>query len=942
MQMILQTDVEKFRRVLSRLVMFAILLLATNASAQHWYWIGSESSNWSDANNWNSAIDGGGDTPVDIVADFADKNVMLLTTGAHLPSNQDVVGLAVDQVTFPASVTTFGIFGKPLQINTIKNIENPPTLQSVTFWNDLILNSSSAWSVRSNLPIIIRGAVSEIGGRQSFAANDNGRIYFHGPVTISGGFRNNQTEAHFYGMNTTGAHPTELDADYFITASGMFGFNTPDGKPYEYEFDENIGAQSTGRVKFDVAPSVVVTFNGVISENQEGRHFEKSSGGVLYLNAASEFTGSLNTGDGLLFLNAPIADGIINSSLWIGAGGTVELNGYNAIGRSLSFANGSGFQNSGNLRNSNMSKESIVSGDIASHGSYNNVTQFGGAGDIMFLGNMTNTTGTTHRFAKVGAGKLTLAGEYTYNGPFEIMAGTLCLDYGLSNTSKIGDAASLALNANLTLLGNGATDSVETIGPITINSRAHICPEGRNDNAMIFRFSTLNLGRNSNVNFAPKNGGMILTSGITNNPTGIIFPRMTFNGETFARVALTPDIDGYYEIEGFPNSAYTAGFDHLIDTEIADISSDVTVENLEVAAALRFNTPQPVTLTIKSDTRLHLRGGITAPNHQGGILVTENVGTNSVTIEGGLSLCGTDYSGTLQILQYNTAAPLIIGARINEWSTDNQVVKCGPGELVLTNTTSQFVNTYIYEGTVTTPFISNGGTASPVGSSANFNIGAATFKYIGESAQTDRTFTLHGHATINASGSGPFILTKPTSILTSNGNDHRLTLTGTGEGEALGIMDLRAGSLRKTGSGTWTLGAPASDAGIAVTNLFWGGTIVEEGKLIVNCALGRDVTVAAGGTLAGAGAISHDLTLRGTLEVNPDNGVIAVGHNTIIDGATLAVAGGMIKGEFVEVLRIDGKVIGEFANVPSRYKVRYAPNSIEVQDKILETLIIVK
>ena len=547
---------------------------------------------------------------------------------------------------------------------------------------------------------------------------------------------------------------------------------------------------------------------------------------------------------------------------------------------------------------------------------------------------------------------MTLAGESTYNGPLEVLAGTLCLDYGLSNTSKVGDSAAVRLYGNLTLLGNAEADSVETIGPVSAGSNnsvdssnyIRIFAKGRGGHSMALRFSTLTAHKNNSIDFATGAGGAILSSGEANAAElgfSIMGPRMTFNGSSYARVAATAN-DGYYAIEGLPDNEYDAAFDSASDTEIVDILANTVISATEVAAALRFDNPQATSLTLNA--LLSLRGGNSAGNHAGGILVTENVSANPVVIDGtGTLQAMADVNGALYVHQYNTNAPLIIGARVFQASSGNAFLKCGPGELVLTNRVNWIGNLLVHEGTVTAHSIGNRSTSSAGGSGSTIYFGSATFKYVGEGDSTDKLFRLRGNATLDASGSGPLVITHAKSFETYSGSDHRLTLTGKGEGEILGVMDLKLGSLHKTGSGTWTLGAPTYGGDIAVTNYFWGGTTIEEGKLVVNCALGRDVSVAANGALSGAGTILHNLTLDGALEANPDDGILTIEHDAILGaGAALKIAGRLPKGEYMEILRVEGKIAGEFANVPDRYKVRYNANTIEVQDRIMETLIIIK
>lgn len=911
--------------------------------AQHWYWTGDVSENWSDVANWNSATNRTGVAPADI-SELTNKNLMLLTTGANLPSNQDIADFAVNQLMFDATVTSFEINGKPIQLNnTINNNGNPATAQAVTFRNDLVLNSSGGWRVESRLSIYIYGSVSETGGSRSFAANFIGNIHFLGPVTITGGFKNNQTTAVFYGIETTGAHPAEFDNAYFSSGHGTMRFRSPDGGRYDYEFGDTVGVRTTTALALNVDDNVTVTFAAPVCEDAtSGRALKKNGDGVLYLNGTNTFSGTLSADGGMVVLGAPLTNS--TASATIGGNSGVDLNGHDVTGRKPSFSNTSGFHSSGTIRNSAIGAESLLTGDFNNIASSGTVIQFGGGGDIRLTGNITNTTANSHRIAKTGAGRLTFTGESTYNGPWHILGGRLDLDYGSHNTSKIGDSATLALHGDLLLFGNSRADTVETIDTLQIGgvhnvmaNRVRIQPYAMNGNDMTLRFTTL--AASSTVipaDFSPQGPDAHIRTQTTENDAniGIIAPRFTFRGATYARVAESADADGYYEIEGLPTGDYVTGFDPDTEYEIVDITADTSVDTAtEIAAALRFNADS-VTLTLNKDLRL--RGGKGYSGYQGAILVSRRWGAEPMVIDGSGTLCSSDVNGSLHIMQYDDNAPLIIGARVSSASSGSGLTKSGPGELVLTNRLNTFAGLYIYEGTVTASSVANNGTASAAGFGSEILLGTAAFKYTGEGDTTDKLFKLRGHGTLDASGSGPLVLTRATPVATAEGNDHRLTLDGSGEGVVLGKLDLKVGSLRKTGSGSWTLG------GDSVTNFFWGSTVVEDGRLVVDCDLGRDVTVAAGGTLAGCGRIQHNLALAGTLEVDPDAGVLFVGNNIMLDGAAFTVAGRLPRGEFVEILACGGTISGEFTDVPDKYKLRYTANTVEAQERIRETLFILR
>ena len=449
-------------------VLFAVAVCAGTVHAQDWYWIGGTSPNWADLSNWNDAADGSGSAP-SAAGDLQNKDLMLLTTGTNLPSNQNIGGLAVSELMFDASLTSFTVSGEPIQLNhRFNTVGNPGSGQTVTFENDLVKNASSSWIVRNKVTFSMEGEVSEIGGSRSHGGNHNGRVEFHGPVTISGGFRNNQSRAAFYGMETTGTAPAAFDADYFRSGYGSWQFSSPDGDFYRYDLAADAGMTTTENPGVFVDDDVVLTLNAPVTENNPGKSVTKWNDGVLVLNGANTFTGELSPARGLVILNGSLEPlDMIDPDH-----GSLDLAGNDVICDELRFSNGSGFMSTGGIRNTDRTTTSTVDGDITNMGSNPSVRQFGGPGNIRLTGDITDSSSGPH-LAKTGAGTLILAGSSSHGGGVSIFGGELALDYGADNSSKIGDTGLVALNGSLRVTGNGATDTIETVGDLDIGSLAN-------------------------------------------------------------------------------------------------------------------------------------------------------------------------------------------------------------------------------------------------------------------------------------------------------------------------------------------------------------------------------------------------------------------------------------------------------------------------------------
>lgn len=905
----------------------AVGLAAGQSAAQDWYWLGGSSANWSDLANWNSAADGSGSAPASTAA-LQNKTLMLWTTKPNLPSNQDIESLAVSQLRFDDTVTSFTITGQPIQLNDkINNTANPATAQTVTFNNVVVLNSTSAWSVRGNTRFELVGGMQEVGGSRYFSANDGGRIGFFGPVTTTGGWRNNQATAVFHGMETLGTFPATLNADYFRTGYGTMQFNSPDGAPYEYELPATVGGRSTTTLALNVPTDVVVIFHGPISEDAANRSVTKWGGGVLYLNGTNTFTGSISLQDGMLVLGGPLSAGDGATPAIGTTSGTLDLNGHDVLGRRLTFSNPSGFQSSGVLRNSNRAVASTLDGNMTTVANSGSIVQFGGPGAIRWTGDLTYAS-SSYRICKTGAGTLTFAGANTaYTGPWHTYGGLLVLDYASNNGGKIGDSSLVGLHGNLSVLGNAAAATVETVGSLQVGRLANVSANsvriavaGSGGQTATLRFSALDVNGNCTVDFAPGAGDSIRSTSATNHGNiGAVAMRATFRGSSYAHVAATPDGDGYREIEGLPDGAYAADFDVGTNYEIVDVGAGLTLGIAETAAALRFNAATPATLTL--DNHLNLNGEITSNNgYQGAILVTPNVGANDTVIAGSGILGLNSVNGWLHVHQHNTAAPLTISARINNYSSGSSLSKSGPGELVLSNANNSFSTLSVFDGTLTLPGITNANVSCPAGSGSSVLLGTATIRYTGPEAGTDRLINLRGHGTIESAGTGKLTFTRATVVSTMDGNDHELTLTGAGDGEIQGKLDLKVGSLVKAGAGTWTLAASS-------TNSFWGGARVDAGTLVVDGVLGRDVAVGVGGTLAGSGSIGHSLTVDGTLAVDLAAGSLTVAKHVDLDGATLVVTG-VAGDEPIAALTCGGTLTGTFANVSEGYIATYTGTEV--------------
>ena len=934
--------------------------LLSSAHAQHYVWSGESSANWSDPGNWTNAP---GSHPVDLVALTNTPNLILrIGNGAHLPSNQDIKGLVLNELQINTLTGHITVANEPITFNIIRDHATPGAFE-VAFSNDIIVAAAaSSWSIRRDIRFY--GPVTESKPNTIFLANDGGSAHFYNTVGFTGGFNQNQAHANFYGMHTTGptfAPGTSKPSFFGRSDSGSFKFQLPPGKAeYEYEFFEDKGAMAC--FSANVADKVTVILNAPILAHATAanKRFIKSGDGIMELNAATNtFTGHLNVG-GLLIVNGELTPSTENATDSLTFGGALDLNGVDYLGRNLRFENQGGPNNDGRFRNQNPWRRSTFDGEMRRiSANVTDMIQFGGVGDILYTGDITDTA-DNKRFAKAGPGTLTMTGESLCPSPVTVHNGTLCLDYGLNNKPKIHKASKLSLAGTLLLLGatNGVPTELEIgvldagSGDSTLPNAVRISPLGRNGNTAALKAASFTQMDRSTVNYAPNGNGAVYTAINQNNAVlGTLPVRQVFNGKSFARVA-TPAVGGWYKIEELPATVYVNDFDTTKTNEFVDVIGHLVLPgtgSAETIAALRFNSDEPSSLTLQKGLKIY--GETVRDGYRGAILVTPNVGTNTVFINGS-TLMDDGVNGWLTIHQYNETKPLVINSCLTHTSgSGTGVVKSGPGELILNNETNPVGSLTILEGTVTVPSM------ACLGAGAEILMARATLRYVGTNETghaTSRQIRLRSSVTLDASGVGPWTLSHATQpfVMPNQSKNNLLTLTGTGKGVITGPLDLLGGRLWKKGSGTWVLDGHSS-------NIVWGAEILE-GTLVVNGTLGRDVSVGHdkslypqipqsqnSPTLSGSGSIKRNLTFHdgSAIEINPSAPPLKVGKNLAINGDVALKLPNKFSTVPAVVIQLgpNGKIKGNFKKPDNAYvNYDHANGTVTVAYRPTGTLLMVR
>jgi len=427
---------------------------------------------------------------------------------------------------------------------------------------------------------------------------------------------------------------------------------------------------------------------------------------------------------------------------------------------------------------------------------------------------------------KAGAGTLTLSGANTYAGGTLLSLGTL----------KLGNASALG-SGTLTISG-GSLDSSASL----VNSQNN--PQSWNGDFSFTGTQNLNLGTGAVTLSATR---QVTVTGNTLTVGGII------SGSGFG---LTKAGAGALALTGL--NTYTGP-----NTISAGTLSVGNVDNLGAPAA-----------------GLVLDGG-----------TLQVTGTTLTSLSGIGHTVSLTAAKTVTLDTNNAANTFTADQVLNQ--TTGGLTKLGAGTLVLNQANTYTGMTTISAGTLSINSIANAGVSSPLGAYpvagfGGITLGASTLKYTGGTATTNRGFNLTGVGTIDVNSAstgialtfgavtlgstlnvtggtgsslslGAVSLTAASTLNPTSANmtvasvaatNTNLILSGTATGNSVtGAINTYAGTLTKSGTGTWTLNG---------ANSFTGTTTVSTGILKLGhfAALQNSAYVTTGST----GAIGLDVT----------------------------------------------------------------------------------
>ena len=857
----------------SVIVMTMGLTVLTQAAVTN-VWSGAVNSDWSNPGNWTNGV-----APTSTGLDS-----IWLEPGVNPPSNQDIVGLYINTLTFNTNTAGFTINGNDIKLKKVVVDDDRTTYVTNTVNCGIIIAANNAWnwvqSLNTRCWLRLNGTVSESGVTAYIPNLSYGYVMLAGSNTFSGGLPSASGTVKFFADRNLGAVPSNYVSNFFGSSTYSYVLVGSTGGVNRVSVHANRGLRGP---QLAAEPNVEVTLNAPLAGSAVTfggtRMGVPGTGTILLAGNSTNLVGDVAIQSGRLVMLHSNALGATVRAVSLGSGTSLELNGYDlihnfTIGGDTSYA---GYDSSGMWKNGDLARTSTLSGTVNASV---NATAFGGRGDLIVTGPITN--GAT--FRKTGSGTLTLKGANTnFVGPITTFLGGLTLDYTAENNSKIATNSLLTLQqTTLRLIGNASAATMQTSGTIKVS--------GTTCGAVTMRLET---GVGQNLTLAAKgivvdndsgtrhaldivtlnNGGGVAMLTTTNADGLLAGASATWNQSTWAKVS-----GGV--VSGMADGEYSPTFGTTL-TNVEMAAGQTTITTSTNALTLRFKEPAGSTLTINQYQNLYLGVGGTL-NH--GILMTPNSGP--VTING-LGIINAYVNKGFVINQYSPN-PLTLSVGLYAGGGVS-LLKCGPGELIITSSLTSIP--YLMGGTLTVGSLTNAGIVSPIGAgnaATPFILGNATFKYTGPTVSHDRKFQMNAPAAIEASGSGLLEFSAPTNVTVSSytGNEINLTLAGSASGQMDGVLDLHLGGVVKAGSGTWTLGG---------TQFYTGDTVISNGTLRLsnNCVLARSLRVTSGGTLTGSATLGGDLVMNGTRRVevrsDSDYDTLVVGFDATL-GGTLQIA----------------------------------------------------
>jgi len=429
---------------------------------------------------------------------------------------------------------------------------------------------------------------------------------------------------------------------------------------------------------------------------------------------------------------------------------------------------------------------------------------------LLGTGNTTLNSSATMSAGAFGltatqTGTVTLSNVNNFTGSTTFSGGTVVLDYGTNNNTKLtqnsaaGSATALSLGGvNLQLSGGSYA---QTLGTPSSSTNGMTLNAGQSKITQTSGTSTIALGGITRSAGAAIDFQTGVASTTTASASGILGGYATVGGTDWATGGGTIAALGSYDSFATPGTNK-----NILQADNGSVAATATVNSLKITTS---TTGQSLAIT----------SGQTLSLTTGGLLFT---GANNYSITGG-TLKPTASGGDFIVQQYGSGTLQIDSVLGN--STTSTLTKAGTGTLVLTGTNTYAGGTFVSGGVLSV--------------SADANLGATAGSAV----------TLNS-GTLQVTGSG--FTTAHTISLGTNGGTFQVdtgTLTSTGV-----ISGTSYKGLTKTGAGTLLLQG---------TNTFLGPVTVTLGTL----QLGNAAALGASSTASNR-SVAPVLVNGGTLDIN--------------------------------------------------------------------------
>ncbi|MCU0796736.1 MAG: autotransporter-associated beta strand repeat-containing protein [Akkermansiaceae bacterium] len=632
----------------------------------------------------------------------------------------------------------------------------------------------------------------------------------------------------------------------------------------------------------------------------------KSGSGTLTINTANSYTGSTSISAGRVVLGTDTALGAVTGGTTVSGTGVLDINGRNLSTEVITISgdgDGNGALVNDGAQQINATGRLVLAGNASIGG----LTRWDLRNSFPTL-DMGGFALTKRDVNYVGLVGVTVSNP----GNIDVTAGT----FSIQTATVMGGSAS-----NTIQVRSGATlSSWQTADPVSWSLQLEDVSTLRSESAAL---ATQNIWSGP-VSIA-ENGLVVFQADATMSVTGAVSGTNAAINKTGAGVVFVAGSNSYTGATTISGGGWVAQNPSSLGTTDGDttvISGRVELDNVTVTGEA---------INIAGDGANFfgaLQGRSGSSVWTGNVSVDANNTRIGAQIGSTLEVSGTISSALNHSLIFRPADPtatvIVSGANTYPGST---IIAGGPVVVSSLNSVSGG-----------SPSSSLGAPTTEADGRIQLSLGTATgtLRYVGTGETTDRVVDLLSPTTggiIEQAGTG--VLKFTSNFTSSTAGNKTLILTGStaGTGELAGaVVDHNATnltSLRKEGSGTWTLSG---------TNPYSGATQVIAGTLALAASGSIDastsLTIAAGAELDTTAKSSHSLPATVSIGIDGDTDTVgridAAGQALDIDAAavTLNVVGTLDAPAYV--LANYGTLSGTpaFASItpPAGYTVDYAYN----------------